>query len=275
MSVIDRAAAYDRHTGRYGSELSAAFVHFAGVVPGMRVLDVGCGTGGLTSALAEVVGAPAVVGVDPSEDYARACCRRVPGADVRIGSAEALPFEDRSFDAVLAQLVVQALDDAPAAAREMLRMAVPGGVIAACVWDFRGGMPLLDAYWGAVRFLDPEGARAGGDDSADPWCTRDGLGDLWERAGVADVETAELSAGAWYDGLDDAWFSFAAGVGFSGAYCRSLDDDRRAALREEFERRLGVPDGPFRLDARAWAVRGRAPAGDGWARRTTGAQRGP
>ena len=92
---------------------------------------------------------------------------------------------------------------------------------------------------------------------------RDGLRRLWEEAGIADVETAELSAGAEYDGFDDAWFSFAAGAGFSGAYCRSLDDRRRAALREEFRRRLGVSDGRFRLDARAWAVRGRAPARHG------------
>jgi hypothetical protein len=138
----------------------------------------------------------------------------------------------------------------------MRRVAASGGVIAACVWDFRGGMPLLDAYWAAARSLDPDRARAAGDDSANPWCTRDGLRRLWEEAGIAQVESAELSAGAGYDGFDDAWFSFAAGAGFSGAYCRSLDDRGRAALREEFRRRLAVSDGAFRLDARAWAVRG-------------------
>jgi SAM-dependent methyltransferase len=233
-------------------------VRFVGIEPGMRVLDVGCGPGALTTQLAHIVGGDRVVAVDPSEAYADACRRRVPGAAVRVGSAEALPFDDGGFDVVLAQLVIQALDDAPAAAREMRRVAAPGGVIAACVWDFRGGMPLLDAYWGAARSLDPDGARAAGDDSANPWCTHDGLSRLWEEADMADVETAELSAGAEYDGFDDAWFSFAAGAGFSGAYCRSLDDRRRAALREEFRRRLAVSDGPFRLDARAWAVRGHA-----------------
>jgi SAM-dependent methyltransferase len=263
VSDIDRAEAYDRHTGRYGRELSAAFVPFAGVAPGRRVLDVGCGTGALTITLADMVGAPAVAGVDPSEDYARACRERVPGVDVRVGPGEAIPFDDRTFDAVLAQLVVQALDDAPAAAREMHRVAAADGVVAACVWDFRGGMPLLDAYWAAVRALDPEGARDAGDDSANPWCSRDGLRRLWEGAGIAQVETAELTAGAEYDGFDDAWFSFAAGAGFSGAYCRSLDDDRRATLREEFRRRLDVSEGPFRLEARAWAVRGRATADHG------------
>lgn len=260
MSDVARAEAYDRHTGRYGPELSAAFVRFAGIEPGMRVLDVGCGPGALTIRLAHIVGGDRVLAVDPSEAYADTCRQRVPGAAVRVGSAEALPFDDGGFDAVLAQLVIQALDDAPAAAREMRRVAAPGGVVAACVWDFRGGMPLLDAYWAAVRSLDPDGARTAGDDTANPWCTRDGLRGLWEQAGLAEVETGELSAGAEYEGFDDAWFSFAAGAGFSGAYCRSLDDERRAALRDEFRRRLGVADGRFRLDARAWAVRGRAPA---------------
>jgi SAM-dependent methyltransferase len=255
MRPHDRVEAYDRHTGRYGRELSAAFVRFAGIEPGMRVLDVGCGTGALTMRLAKIVGGDRVLAVDPSEAFADACTRRVPGAAVSIGTAEALPFEDCGFDAVLAQLVIQALDDAPAAAREMRRVAVPGGIVAACVWDFRGGMPLLDAYWAAARVLDPVAAAAGGD-HADPWCTRDGLRCLWAGAGIADVEITELKAGATYEGFDDAWFSFAAGAGVSGAYCRSLDDRRRAALRDEFRVRLAAPAGPFRLDARAWAVCG-------------------
>jgi SAM-dependent methyltransferase len=256
MSGAVRAEAYDRHTGRYGPELAEAFVRFAGIETGMRVLDVGCGTGALTTRLAHIVGGDRVLAVDPSEAYADACRRRVPGAAVRVGSAEALPFEDGGFDAVLAQLVIQALDDAPAAAHEMRRVAAAGGVVAACVWDFRGGMPLLDAYWAAARALDPDGALDAGDDSNNAWCTRDGLPRLWEGAGVEDVETTALSAGADYAGFDDAWFSFAAGAGLSGAYCRSLDEEHRAALREEFCRRLEASDGPFRLDARAWAVRG-------------------
>ena len=256
--TVGRAEAYDRHTGRYGPELSEAFVSFAAVRPGMRALDVGCGPGGLTRALAALVGADRVAAVDPSEDYARVCRERVPGADVRDGAAEALPFADGAFDAVLSQLVVQALDDAPAAAREMRRVAAPGGVVAACAWDFGGGMPLLDAYWGAAAAVDPAGARAFDGDTANAWCTRAGLERLWREAGVADVETAELAAGAGYEDVDDAFFSFAAGVGMSGAFCRSLPEARREALREEFERRLGDPRGPFRLVARAWAVRGRA-----------------
>ncbi len=198
--------------------------------------------------------------MDPSEACAAACRERAPGADVRVGAAEALPFEADAFDAVLSQLVVQSLDDAPGAAREMVRVAAPGAVIATCVWDFRGGMPLLDAYWAAAQAVDPGGAAAAAGDVANPWCTAEGLRTLWQGAGIEDVEIGELSAGAHYDDFNDAWYSFAAGVSASGAYCRSLDEERRTALREEFRRRLGKADGPFRLAARAWAVRGRAPS---------------
>ena len=262
MPALDRAEAYDRHTGRYAAELAPAFVRFAGVVPGMRALDVGCGPGGLTRELAEIVGPAQVAAVDPSEDYVDACRRRVPGADVRIAGAEQLPFDDQVFDAVLAQLVMQVLDDAPQAAREMCRVAAPGATVATCVWDFRDGMPLLAAFWGAAETVDPEGARQAGGDSANPWCTPEGLRRLWSGAGLEEIETGALSAGARYDGVDDAWWSFAAGVSPSGAYCRSLGDERQAALREEFHRRLGAPSGPFSLTARAWAVSGRVPLAD-------------
>jgi SAM-dependent methyltransferase len=267
VSVLGQAEAYDRHTGRYGAELASAFVRFARVAPGMRALDVGCGPGALTVQLAAVVGGEKVSAVDPSESYARACRERVPGADVRVGAAETLPFQGDGFDAVLSQLVVQALDDAPRATREMVRVAAPGGVVAACVWDFRGGMPLLDAYWAAARAIDAAGAAAAAGDVANPWCTAEGLRRLWQQAGAEHVEVGQLSAAADYDGFDNAWFSFAAGVSASGAYCRTLDDERREALRAEFQRRLDVPDGPFRLSARAWAVRGSAPESRGSAHR--------
>ena len=254
---MGKAEAYDRHTGRYAAELAGAFARFAGVVPGMRVLDVGCGPGGLATELARITGPGQVAGMDPSEDLVDACRARVPGADVRLGSAEEIPFTDESFDAVLAQLVVQVLDDAPRAVAEMRRVARPDGTVATCVWDFRDGMPLLMAFWGAAEAVDPVGAGEARGDDSDPWCTAPGLRELWEGAGLSDVELATLTAAAEYADLDDAWWSFEAGISPSGRYCLSLDEERRQAVRAEFGRRLGAPDGRFTLTGRAHAVRGR------------------
>jgi cyclopropane fatty-acyl-phospholipid synthase-like methyltransferase len=88
MSATGRAEAYDRHTGRYGPELSAAFVCFVGIEPEMRVLDVGCGPGALTKRLAHIVGGDRVLAVDPSEAYVDACRQRVPGVAVRAALRE-------------------------------------------------------------------------------------------------------------------------------------------------------------------------------------------
>ena len=105
------AEAYDRHVGRYGAQLAAELIHVAGLQPGQRALDVGCGPVALTRALADAVGAELVAAVDPSETFVAACRSRVPGAEVLVGIGERLPFDDDRFDAVLAQLVVQLLDD--------------------------------------------------------------------------------------------------------------------------------------------------------------------
>jgi len=251
--------AYDRHVGRYSNLLGAELVRFAGVEGGQRALDVGCGPGALTRALAERLGAAAVAAVDPTAPFVEACRARVAGADVRHGSAEALPFDDGAFDAVVSQLVVNFMTDAPAGVREMRRVARPGGTVAACVWDYADGMTLLRAFWDAAREVDRAGAAARDEGRVMRWCTPAELDELWTGAGLRDVRGGELSVEARYASFGELWEPLEAGVGPAGAFAAALDPERRAALREELHRRLGAPDGPFALDARAWAVAGREP----------------
>jgi SAM-dependent methyltransferase len=157
--------AYDRHVGRYGAELAREMVRVTGVRAGQRALDVGCGTGALTVMLAEVLGAGNVAAIDPSERFVAACRDRAPGADLRVGIGEELPWSDAEFDAVLAQLVVYGMNDARRGAAEMRRVARPGGAVSACIWDFEGGMPLLRAVWDSALDVDAELARSFGADS--------------------------------------------------------------------------------------------------------------
>jgi SAM-dependent methyltransferase len=181
-----------------------------------------------------------------------------PARALDVGCApEALPFEDGAFDAVLSQLVVNFLADAPGVVAEMARVAAPGGVVAASVWDYAGGMTLLRAFWDAAVALDPEGAGPLHEGARMPYCSPDGLRALWERAGLEDVETGALTVTAPYRSLADLWWPLERGVAPSGAYVASLPDAERAALRAELKRRLGAGDGPFDLPARAWYVTGR------------------
>jgi SAM-dependent methyltransferase len=224
----------------------------------MRALDVGCGPGALLSALAERLGAENVAGADPSEPFVEACRARIPQAEVVVASAEALPFPDGAFDVTLSQLVVNFMDDAEAGVREMARVTREGGTVASAVWDYGGEMRLLRAFWAAAREVDEDGAAA---DEAEvmQWCGEGDLAELWERVGLADVRFGALTVRAAYDGFEDLWWPLPTGVGPAGAYTKSLDDERRAALHDALRRRLGVGDEPFELTARAWAAVGTVP----------------
>ncbi len=247
-------SAYDRLIGRYSPSLAHAFADAAGIAPGMRALDVGCGPGALTSELARRLGAPNVAAVDPSREFVAECRARNPGVDVREASAEALPYADGSFDAVLAQLVLHFVPDPEAAASQMRRVLRRGGVAAACVWDLGGGMRVLRAFWDAACALDPDAP----DEAATRRFDRDGeIAALFAEAGLREVTSGALDVRSGYEDFDDLWEGFLGGVGPAGRYCASLDPARRDALRVELAVRFGHPAGPFALDARAWYATGR------------------
>lgn len=252
------ADAYDRHVGRYSRALARELIAFAGVRPGHRALDVGSGPGALAAELASVVGPAAVSAVEPSPPYAEACARRVPGATVHVAPAEALPFEDGSFDVVLSQLVVNFLDDAGLGVSEMRRVTRGGGTVAAAVWDYAEGMTLLRSFWDAARDTDPDGAAALDEGARMRHCDPVALAALWTAGGLAEVEVAPLVVRAGYTDSEDLWAPLAAGVGPAGAYCGSLEEVGRQRLHDRLRSRLGEPIGAFELTARAWAVAGRA-----------------
>jgi ubiquinone/menaquinone biosynthesis C-methylase UbiE len=250
MSFDVAADAYDSYMGRYSTLLSAQLADLARVGSGQRILDVGCGPGALTAELVARVGAAAVAAVDPSESFVAAARARNPGVDVRRASAEKMPFEDGAFDAALAQLVVHFMADPVAGLAEMARVTRADGVVAACVWDFGGERGPVSLLWQAARELDPAvvdesglaGARAGH------------LAELFEAAGLREIEEATLSADLEHTGFEQWWSPFTHGVGPGGAYVASLDARAQAALRERC--RAMLPDGPFTQSARAWAARG-------------------
>ena len=250
MAFDVAAESYDRFMGRYSTQLSAQLADLAGIDSGQRALDVGCGPGALTAVLVERLGAEHVAAADPSESFVGAARERNPGVDVRLAPAEELPFPDDSFDAAVAQLVVHFMGDAVAGIREMARVTKPGGAVAASVWDMAGERAPISPFWIAARRLRP-----GAQDEAGLAGARQGhLAELFEQAGLRDLEVAEHEASVEYETFDEWWRPYTFGVGPAGAYATSLPDDEREALREECSRVL--PEAPFTITATAWAARG-------------------
>jgi len=250
MSFDVAAEAYDRFMGRYSRLLSPQLADLAGVEHGQRAVDVGCGPGALTAELVARVGADAVAAVDPSEPFVAAAQARNPGVDVRLASAEQLPFPDDTFDVALAQLVVHFMSDPVAGLAEMARVTRPDGVVAACVWDHGGGNGPLSPFWDAARELDP-----GVHDESQLAGAREGhLTELFEAAGLRQVSETSLAADLAHATFEEWWQPFELGVGPAGSYASGLDADRRAELRNACRRRLSTE--PFVITARAWAARG-------------------
>lgn len=254
MSFDVAAEAYDAFMGRWSRQLSSGLADFAGIRPGERALDVGCGTGALTGELARRLGAERVAAVDPSPSFVATIADRFPGVDVQQAKAAELPFADDVFDAALAQLVVHFMPDPVAGVREMGRVTRPGGVVAACVWDYAGDRGPLGVFWEAARAVDPD---APGEASL-PGTRAGHLAEILTGAGLIDVTDAELSARIEHADADEWWAPFTTGAGPAGAYVAGLPADTRARLEAECRRRLG--DGPVIVEAVAFATRGRVAA---------------
>ena len=255
-SFLTTGDAYDAFMGRYSRELSGRFVDATGVVAGNRALDVGCGPGALTGALVDRVGAGGVSAVDPSPPFVATCELRHPGVRVRLGRAEDLPFGDAEFDVALAQLVLHFVTDPELAARELRRVVRPGGIVAACMWDFADGMEMLRHFWDAALSVDPTAP----DELRALRFGRQGeIAGLFEAAGLDDIEETMLTVHSTYADFEELWSGFLAGIGPAGTFCVSLSDEQRAAVRAELFARVGSPDGSFGLAAMARSARARVP----------------
>jgi SAM-dependent methyltransferase len=215
------------------------------------VLDVGCGPGSLTAALAARFGAPDVAAVDTSEPFVVGCRQRVPGADIRVASAEVLPFAAGAFGAALSQLVLSFIRDPDRMMAELARIVRRGGVIAACTFE-ANGLVLVKTFWEAARRFDP----APPDDASLPFRRMPELIALWQRAGLREVETGTVDVEATYADFADYWSPFGFGIGPAGEYLATRAEAEREGIRRACLELLGHPQASFSLPARVLAIRG-------------------
>jgi len=244
--------------GRWSARLAPLLLDAVALTGPRSVVDVGCGTGHLAAAVVARWPACRVFGVDPSASFVAAAAERLAGtaASVRVGDAMDLPVTDGSVDAALASLVLNFVPEPQRAASEMARATRGGGVAAASVWDYEGGMGMLRTFWDTVARLDPHATGQGGETT--PLSRAGGLAALWDATGLTDTVEGELTMAMAFTSFEDYWEPFLLGTGPAGAHVARLSDAGRDALRADLLSRLGP--GPFELTATARWVRGTVPA---------------
>lgn len=215
--------------------------------PGVSLLDIGCGPGTITVDFAARVAPGSVTAVEPTNDAldltrAEAARRAVTNISFAASDVHALDFADSMFDVVHAHQVLQHVADPVQALREMKRVCVPGGIVAARDADYAGFIwypriaaldHWLDLYRRAARANggEPDAgrrllswARAAGFSDLTPtgslWCyataeTRHGWGEMWaERIVQSDlarqlVDSTMATTGE-LEAIATAWRSWAA-----------------------------------------------------------------
>jgi SAM-dependent methyltransferase len=249
---------YETFMGRWSRQLAAEFVSWLAIPDGARWLDVGCGTGALTEAICNVAHPASVLGCDPAEpfvEYARGRFRDGRVSFVVAGSGS-LPGRPGGYGSVSSLFALNFFPDHEAAVDEMRSLTAAGGVVSACVWDYRGGMQFLRHFWDAVVATDP--AARGLDEGARfPVCRPEALTELFRGSGLGAVSCESIRIRTDFAGFDDYWQPLLGGTGPAPSYVSSLGEERRAALARMLERTLPrEADGAIHLTARAWAVRG-------------------
>ncbi|WIY03985.1 class I SAM-dependent methyltransferase [Amycolatopsis mongoliensis] len=253
--------AYEAYIGRWSRRIAETFVRQLDAPASRRWLDVGCGTGALTSAVLTAADPAEVVGVDPSGGFLKTARAGVtdPRASFTLADARELPFPDDHFDVTVSGLVLNFVPDPAKAAAEIARVTAAGGLAAAYLWDLAEGMELIRRFWDAAAELDPVRVADLDEGRRFSLCRPEPFGRLWTEAGLTGVSVGEIKIPTVFSGFDDYWQPFLGAQGPAPAYLATLPEARRDQIRELLRSRLPTnPDGSIPLSARAWVVRGTA-----------------
>jgi ubiquinone/menaquinone biosynthesis C-methylase UbiE len=257
--LFSDGAAYERMMGRWSRVIGRSFLDWLNLPAGLRCLDVGCGNGAFTEELIARCAPATVMALDPSEDQI-AYARQRPGtksAEFRVGDAQALPFDDDSYEAATMALVIAFLSDPAKAVTEMARVVRPGGLIAIYMWDIRGGGVPIHPLYDALKSIgmtpgtqpNPEASR------------REVMQELWQKAGLQSVEMCVLRVPVVFSNFDDFWESTTVPVGPQGKVIAAMSPNAREQLRARTREQLPIAaDGRIAYEAFANAAKGRVPA---------------
>jgi SAM-dependent methyltransferase len=251
---------YEQFMGRWSKLIAQEFLQWLPVPGNKGWLDVGCGTGALSSLVLSTKQPKEILAIDSSPEFTAFGRKMIkdPRLQFEIALAQSLPAEANYFDAVISGLTLNFIPQPEQAMAEMVRVTKPSGIVAAYVWDYAEGMQMLRLFWDAVVDLDDsaleldEGVRF-------PLCQETKLKKLFMDSGLREVKLKSIEVPTIFSNFEDYWQPFLSGIGPAPSYVMNLDDAQRVALKERLQLRLPKSENDnIWLVARALAIQGTA-----------------
>ena len=249
--------AYERGMGVWSLLTGQDFLEWLAPIPGLRWIDIACGTGAFTELIMQRCAPSEIQALDPAEAqlvYARQRSGS-SGATFIEGDAMALPFEDGRFDAAVMALALNLVPDPSKGVSEMVRVVRSGGTVSTYIWDLPGGgFPYepIQTEMHALGMTPPQPPRADATVMA-------ALVKLWEDAGLGAIQTRQINVKRDFSNFEDFW-SASAGTGLLRPTITAMAREDLARLQARVRTRLGaLKDGPVSHEAHANAIQGRVP----------------
>ncbi len=245
---------YEQFMGRWSQLVGEPFLHWLNAAAGRRWLDIGCGNGAFTQLIVERCAPASVDGIDPSDaqlEFARARMT-APNVTFHRGDAMALPFADDTVDVAVMPLVIFFVPEPARGVSEMARVVRQGGIVSAYAWDIEGGGLPFDTLREEMRARQinvpmppsPQASRL------------DVLRQLWEAAGLSDVDTTAITVERSFASFDDYWRTVLTGPSVAGPL-KALSGADASSLQARVRELLPTAaDGSITCSARANAIRG-------------------
>ncbi len=250
--------AYEQYVGRWSRRVAPEFLRWIAPPQSAVWADIGCGTGALTETILAICKPLSVAGIDRSEGFVSVAKRNIssPYAQFESGDATALPWQSNRFDVSVSGLVLNFVPNHQAMTNEMVRVTKPGGMVAAYVWDYSGGMEMMRYFWDAALAINPQDSKL---DEAErfPICQPEPLETLFRSAGLSSVSVRAIEIPTVFTDFEDYWMPFLGKQGAAPTYLATLDDETRDGIRAILKSKLPTnKGGAIELSARVWAVQG-------------------
>jgi ubiquinone/menaquinone biosynthesis C-methylase UbiE len=256
--IWDSGNNYECFMGRWSKLMALEFLRWLNLPHNLRWLDIGCGTGALSEMIYKHSKPSQLTCIDPTADFLAQTKEKLNNrGEFFVGSANDIPKEDNSVDVVVSGLALNFFPELDSALTEMKRISIPGGLIAAYVWDYSDRMDLLRYFWDAVMLMDPN-SRELDEGIRFPICNLDNLNNTFEKASLKEVEVTKLDIATRFEDFNDYWNPFLGGQGPAPGYLASLSKQSQEILKKEIYNNLPIePDGSIELLCRAFAVKGK------------------